>query len=121
MFPTAVYDVKADRYAPHADYVDVRGFDFTGAVATMQVRDTRNGGTVRANPTVSVTVTMDGSMPVSRIAWTIAEGVMNVMPLDPINTAADVVLYYDIHLTPAGGTEFIPLRGKFTVVAGVYQ
>ena len=36
-------------------------------------------------------------------------------------TGGLAVLYYDIHLTPSGGTEQVLVGGEFNVVAGVVQ
>ena len=120
MFPTARYDSGANRFAPHSDYIDFEGFNLTGAVFKLQIRDRKNGGTVRADivPTVSV-ATIDG-LSVSRVAWTISESVMEAMPL-AAEASADVVLFKDIHITPAGGAKFVPFEGTFTVKSGVTE
>ena len=121
MFPTAAYDIYANRFAPHSDYVDVVGYDYTGAVLAMEVRDSRNGGTVRATVTPTVSVTTSGGVPTSRIAWAIPEATMAAMPTDPTTPSKDVTLYYDLHLTPSGEDLFVPFGGKFVVVAGVTE
>lgn len=121
MFPTASYPIRANRYAPHSDYIDVIGYDFTGAVFKMQVRDAPNGGTVRADivPTVSVTTTE--GVPTSRVSWAITELVMEAMPLDGNDPTTDVTLYYDLHITPSGEDKFVAWRGTFIVEHGVTQ
>lgn len=121
MFPTASYPIVANRYAPHSDYIDIEGYDFTGAMASMEVRDAKNGGTVRATVTPVVTVTTVEGVPVSRVTWSISAVVMEAMPLDPANPEADRKLFYDVHLDPAASDLFVPFEGSFTVKAGVTQ
>lgn len=121
MFPTASYPIRADRYAPHEDYIDVIGYDFTGATFKMEVRDTPNGGTVRATATVSVSVTTDEGVPTSRVSWSIDEATMEAMPTDPANPSGPHEIHYDMHITPSGGTKFVAWGGSFTVVEGVTQ
>lgn len=128
MFPTAYYQIEAGRYVPHSDYMDIEGFDFTGATVDMEVRDHPNGGAVRASTlsdpetiTVTLTVTTTEGVPTTRIAWSIAETVMEAMPLDSVAPQGDARLSYDLHLTPDGGTKFVPFGGPFVVKAGVIQ
>lgn len=121
MFPAASYPIEADRFAPYSDYIDVVGYDFTGATFAMQIRDSRNVGTLRATPTVSVSVATVDGVATSRVLWSIPQATMEAMPTDPSDESADVVLYYDMHITPSGEDEFVAWRGKFTVVAGVTQ
>jgi hypothetical protein len=123
MFSSAIYDIYADRFVPHSDHVDVVGYDFSSATISMEVRDRRNGGVVRATvtPTVSVTTTL--GVPTSRISWTISKSTMATMPVDPVDPNKDVSLHYDVHLsrTSPAITEFIPFKGRFIVVAGVVE
>lgn len=121
MFPTVSYSVTANRFAPFADYVDIIGFDFTGAATKLQVRDRKNGGTVRADVVPSISVTIDEGIPTTRISWAFDEPTMEAMPLDSGDPDADVVLYHDLHLTPNGGLKFVPFGGTFTVKAGVTE
>ena len=121
MFPTANYPIRASRYTPHSDYVTVIGYDFTGAVAKMQVRDRKNGGSIQADIVPTVTVTTVSGVVQSKIEWTIGESTMEAMISDSGSPEADVKLYYDVHLTPSGGDKFVLVEGKFTVVAGVTQ
>ena len=121
MFPTVKYSVAANRYVPFVDYVDVAGADFTGAVVAMEIRDRPNGGAVRAAITPTITVTTEEGVPVSRIAYTVSEADMEAMPTHPTDPSKDVTFYYDVHLTPDGGTKFIPFGGEFVVRAGVTQ
>ena len=121
MFPTVSYSATANRFAPFADYVDIVGFDFTGATTKLQVRDRKNGGAVRADVVPAISVTVNEGLPTTRISWAIDEVAMEAMPLDSGDPDADVVLFHDLHLTPSGGTKFIPFAGTFTVKAGVTE
>lgn len=121
MFPTATYPIEANRYVPHEDYVDVIGYDFSGATLKMQVRDTANNGPLRADIVPTVTVTTSGGIPTTRISWVIGETTMEAMPTDPTDPAKDVTLRYDVHVTPVGEDKFVPFRGTFVVKAGVTQ
>lgn len=121
MFPTAHYPISANRFVPFSDYVDIVGYDFTGATLSMQVRDSANGGIVRATVTPTIGVTTDEGVPTTRVSFSITETVMEAMPLDPLDPSRDVALYYDCHLTPDGGTKFVPFGGPFIVEAGVTQ
>lgn len=121
MFPTASYPIRANRYVLHTDYIDVVGYDFTGATFAMEVRDTYNGGAVRASiiPTVAVTVTE--GVPTSRVTWVIPKATMAAMPLDQSDPTKDVTLYYDLQIDPSVGDSFVAWRGTFVVVAGSVQ
>lgn len=121
MFPTASYSVVANRFVPFADYIDFFGYDFTGAVAKLQVRDRKNGGTVRADVVPTVSVTTEEGVPTTRVSWAIDEATMEAMPLDSGDPDADVVLFHDLHLTPSGEAKFVPFAGTFTVRAGVTE
>lgn len=120
MFPTARYDSEGNRFAPHTDYLDFEGFNFAGATFKLQIRDRKNGGTVRADlvPTVSVS-TVEG-LPTSRVSWAVSEVEMEAMPLAS-ELESDVVLWLDMHITPSGGVKFVPVEGTFTVKAGVTE
>lgn len=121
MFPTGTYDISANRYAPHEDSMVIEGYDFTGATLKMQVRDRPNGGAIRADITPTVSVSTVEGIAYTTVSWSIAEVDMEAMPEDPTTPGADVTLYYDVHLTPSGGTKFVPFGGKFIVKAGVTQ
>ncbi len=125
MFPKASYTITADRYAPHEDYIDVVGYDFTGATTKMEVRDTPNGGTVRATTddtvTVDIDVTTTEGVPTTRFTWVIPEVTMEAMPTDPADPSGPHELSYDMHITPSGGTKFVAWGGKFIVDEGTTQ
>ena len=131
MFPTGRYDSAAHRYAPHADYIDFEGFDWTGAVLKMQVRDRENGGAIRADLGQVTTAAAEGvridsvtfahDVPTTRIAWRINKTTMREMKAELLGPApdADLTLQYDLHVTPVGELELISIAGTLTVLAGV--
>ena len=119
MFKTARYDSEANRFAPHTDYIDIEGFDFTGAVCKLQIRDRKNGGVLRADLVPTVTVTIEEDLtPTSRIAWTVSEATMEAMPL-AAEVDPDVGLFLDLHITPSGGLKFVAIEGAFKIKSGV--
>ena len=121
MFPTASYPIRTGRYVPHSDYIDVIGYDFSDATFKMQVRDRPNGGQVRADITPTVSVSILEGVPVSRVSWSIAENIMESMPVDPIDPSKPVSLYYDLHITPSETSKFVAWRGSFIIEEGVTQ
>lgn len=130
-YPAARYDSAGHRYAPHEDYADFVGFDFTGATLKAQVRASKNGGpllvdlaqvtSAAAEGVRLESVTVDEGISTSRIAWRINETTMEATPLDPADPDADVVAHFDLHITPAGGLKYVALAGTFTIKAGVTQ
>lgn len=133
LFETAVFPLAGDRFTPLVDTIDVVGVDLTGATFKMQVRDRKDGGTVRSDlatvgsvGTEGVTLvgvtTVDGA-PVSQISFRINEATMEAMPdsADGLEAGEDVPLYWDMHITPSGGVKFVAFAGEFTVKAGVTE
>lgn len=133
MFPTARYDSVANRFAPHPDYIDFEGFDWTDATVKMQIRDRKNGGAIRANLSQVTTAAAEGvridevfendGIPTTRIAWRINETTMEAMSAQAMGLEpdTDVSLFLDLHVTPVGGLKFVPIEGVFTVKAGVTE
>lgn len=134
LFETAVFPLAGDRFTPLVDTIEVVGIDLTGATFKMQVRDRKDGGTVRADlatvgsvGTEGVTlvgVTTDGdAVPTSTLSFRINEATMEAMPdsADGLEAGADVPLWWDMHITPSGGVKFVAFAGVFTVRAGVTE
>ena len=131
MFPTARYDSGAHRYAPHHDDLDLIGFDWPNAALRMQIRDRKNGGALRADLNQVSTAAAEGvridsvtwidGVPTTRIAWRINKSTMREMKAELLGLAPDANLpmEMDLHVTPVGGYEFIPIAGTLTVLAGV--
>lgn len=104
--------------------------DLTDAVMKAQVRDRKDGGTLRAElltvETVNtegfrlISVTTVGSVTTSLVAMRINKATMQAMPKSsPVGD--DMQLYWDMAITPDGGVQQIYVRGPFTVWAGVTQ
>lgn len=133
MFPTARYDSAANRFAPHTDYIDFEGFDWTDAELKMQIRDRKNGGMIRADLAQVTTAAAEGvridsvstvnGIPVTRVAWRINETTMEAMSAEAMGLEPDAepVLFLDLHVTPVGELKFVPIEGSFTVKAGVTE
>lgn len=133
MFPTARYDSEANRFAPHTDYIDFEGFDWTDADLKLQIRDSKNGGAIRVDLAkvtsasaegvrIDSVTTVDG-LTTTRIAWRINETTLEEIDAEALGLEpdADVNLFMDLHVTPVGELKFVPVEGIFTVKAGVTE
>lgn len=134
MFDTVNLRLTAGRWVPFVYDIDIVGIDLTDATFAAQVHDTldRTAGTPRASLTTQTTdvegvrlvsVVTTGGVPTSSIRIRINEATMEAM--DVANDAGangnDGVAYWDMHITPSGGTKFLAFSGKFIVQAGVTQ
>lgn len=154
MFETARFAIAADRFTPRIDAIDLHGYDLTGAVFKMQVRDRKDGGTVRADLTTVATAGAEGvrliyagtalvsahvaagrlttqqvadygyasgdTLAITQIGYRINESTMEAMP-GAAEAGSDVPIYWDMHVSPSGGTKFVAFAGEFTVLAGVTE
>jgi hypothetical protein len=122
--------LAGDRQTPFVATLTFRGIDLTGAVMKAQVRDRKDGGTVRADLATVATAnteglrllsagTVDGVL-TSVVYVRINEATMEAMPLGA-PAGADLALWWDMHITPSGGVKQKYLFGTFTVRAGVTQ
>jgi hypothetical protein len=122
--------LEADRQTPFIYTLTFQGIDLTSAVMKAQVRDRKDGGTLRADLATVLTVNTEGLRLVSAgtvggvmtsvVYMRINEATMEAMPLgDPAGD--DLALFWDMHITPSGGVKEMYLRGTFTVRAGVTQ
>lgn len=130
MFATGPRDYLANRWEPFVRTIAFEGYDFTGASFIAQVRAVKDSGgtalvdlaTVGSVATEGITlvsVTMDGSVPTTNISIRINEATMEGLPEPNPPDGSDVILYWDMQITPSGGTKFRALEGAFTVHAGV--
>jgi hypothetical protein len=122
----------ANRWEPFVRKISFEGFNYAGATFLMQVRLTRDaaGAALIALDTnapgvqgVSIdgVVTTDG-IPTTTITIRINELAMEALPPGgpPGELGADLTLWWDLQITPAGGGDkFRALEGKFIVHAGV--
>lgn len=134
MFDTVNLPLAAGRWVPFVYDIDIVGIDLTGATFAAQVHETkdRTVGTPRASLTTQVTdvegvrlvsvVTTDG-VPTSSIRIRINEATMEAMNVATGRNAGryDGNAFWDMHITPSGGTKFLAFEGTFTIKAGVTQ
>jgi hypothetical protein len=123
-------DLRADRYTPMVRVLTFLGIDLTDAVMKMQVRDRKDGGTVRADLATVGSVGTEGVTLVSAaevddvmtsvVSIRINEATMEAMPTGT-EIGDDLGLWWDMHITPDGGIKEKYLHGSFTVRAGVTQ
>lgn len=142
--------MAGDRYTPYLRTLTFLGINFTGAVFKAQVRDRKDGGAVRADLATVVTSaegvrllyggtdtianhitagrlsevpsghTSGESIALSQMTVRINEATMEAMPFGT-EIGDDWPGWWDIHVTPSGGTKEVYLQGTFTVRAGVTQ
>lgn len=73
------------------------------------------GGAVLAALTITAVVQGDDTL------VTITAAAPSTFAPDANETGESAQLYYDIHLTPTGGTKQVLIGGEFNVIAGVVQ
>lgn len=132
----AYLDIEAFKRVPFDDDVAIIGENLTGAAFSMQIRahpgDTGTALVSLSNaapPTQGISVTynaayqyQDGvetiTAPASLIRICIAEATLEALALGtPYDEPVD--LFYDLHVTPAGGTKRVQFGGKFILNPGV--
>lgn len=121
---SAIYPYLVDRHTP-----SIKSFLFeynlTGATCQMQVRQLPDATGI---PLIDLTNAAAGSQGIS-LATVSGQTTMTIQineaAIEGLPSAAevgtDLVLYYDLQITPSGGTKGVWLRGTFTVRAGVTQ
>lgn len=131
MWDTLTDPLAGARQVPFVHEWEFVGQDLTDATFKMQVRDSKaSGATLRADlATVSTAVegvrladvtTTDG-VTTSTVQVIIDDTTMAAMDVaeDTNQPGEDAVIYYDMIITPDGGTPFVAVAGTFTIVAGV--
>ena len=118
------------RWVPFKPYeIEFRGVDLTGASFAAQVRLTRDTpGTPLISLTgasspaegISVSVDASGDLPVSTIQIRINEATMEGLPAAG-EVGDDLELFWDMHITPSGGTKAVYFEGPFIVKGGATQ
>lgn len=127
--------MTADKRVPFVDDVAILGQNYTGAAFTMHIR---NAPGDTGTPIVTLATAAAGlqgisvtynaayvynaagdSAPASLILIQIDEATLEALSLaNP--TAGALVLYYDLHVDPAGAApKRVELRGTFTIDPGV--
>lgn len=132
MIKAARLDLEANRWTPFVYTIDFVGFDFSTAILlAAQVRDRKDGGTIRANLVAVGTASQEGvrlvnviynnGIPTSTISFRINETTMEAMNV-ALEPGEDGNLWWDFHIDPGGsGLKYVALEGKFKVKAGVTQ
>ena len=143
----ATVPLVADRWTPFVHRIEYQGENLTGAAMSAHVRLTPDapgtpalsfangagailvyGGTAsvadhlaagRISEVPEGMATTD-LLPLSIIQLEATEAGMEAMPF-PADRGDDALFYWDMHITPAGGTKQVYFRGTFTVRAGATQ
>lgn len=126
LFETGVLPIAQDRWSPFDFEISFADIDLTGATFSMQVRDSKDGGTLRADLSTTTTPGDEGVQLVSAsasgsvIRIVIAEATMEAMDIasDAGSPGADGQAWWGLHITPSGDLKFLALEGTFTVKAG---
>lgn len=133
MSQTAYIPISCFKRVPFDGTIVLMGQNLTGATALMEIR--QNPGDQGA-PLVSlgafssgqgISISWDATYPdpdgtlpngASLVRIRIAEATLKGL-LYNTPASADLVLHYDIHITPSGGTKYVYSRGEFTIMPGV--
>jgi hypothetical protein len=115
----------AQRHVPFVYEIECE-FDLTGATLDMHIRllpDTPGAALVDLSPAAAGLegLSMVHAAGYSTITIQIDEATMeDEDKIPPANEPGeDVVLYYDLHVTPSGGVKAVYFAGTFTVEPGV--
>ncbi|UAB76947.1 hypothetical protein INR77_08810 [Erythrobacter sp. SCSIO 43205] len=131
---TPTINLSADKRVPFDKTIAKMGVDYSGATMLCHIRnepgDTGTPLVTLSNaapPSEGLSVTYDASYPdpegvlvdgASKVRMIVSEATLEALDTaSPTSNA--LVLYYDIHLTPSGGTKFVFCSGKFTINPGV--
>lgn len=126
MFDTGTLPLEAARWTPFKYSIVFEGINLTGATFAMEVRDRKDGGFVRVTLGTVTSENVEGVRFVgfsggnSTVEIFIAEATMEAMDIaaDASSPGSDGIAFWDLHITPSGGTKFVALEGTFTVKAG---
>lgn len=131
MIQPGTLELIAHRWVPFKPFeIEFQGIDLTGASFAMQVRQTRDAAgsamiglatTVSPAEGISVSVATVDGLPVSTIQIRINEATMEALPYSRPARGGDLNLFWDMHITPSGGTKAVYFEGPFTVKGGGTQ
>lgn len=131
MIQPAWLPIVAHRWVPFKYQIAFQGIDLTGATFAMSVRSTRDATSAAvtlanaASPSEGISVSVATALGVttSTIELRIVEASMEDPAKFPLAPAIgdDLVYFYDIHITPSGGTKAVYFEGSFTVKGGATQ
>lgn len=128
MIQAGTLDITAPRHVPLVYLIDFDS-EFTetldGATLDMHVRllkDNPGSPLINLNPAAAgsqgLSMDYDAETDTTTVVIQINQATMKALP--PANEIGeDLELWWDLHVTPDGGTKAVYLRGKFIVQAGV--
>jgi hypothetical protein len=119
----ATVAIMADRWTPFVRTLQIGGLSLTSATISMQVRQYYDApgsalvslSTVGSPSTEGIYIASATELSIRINEWT-----MEDLPA-ATEVGDDLVLYYDIHITPSGGVKQVYVRGTFTVRGGATQ
>lgn len=125
MIQAAIANVSANRHTPWIFEILWRNMDLTGAAFQAQIRTLPDAG---GGALVDLFEAPLGSQGINaalvgsdtNIVFQIDEATMEALPA-AAEIGADLVLYWDVQITPAGAIKEVYFKGTFTVLAGVTQ
>lgn len=114
------------RWVPFKPYqIQFNDLDLTGATFTMTVRATRDAGSSLISITNSTSPAEGISIISASASATVIEIRINEATMEALPAAAavgdDLDLFWDMHITPSGGTKAVYLEGPFTLRGGATQ
>lgn len=121
----ATLALTANRWTPFVYAIQISSIDLSAATVDMHIRSTYDAS---GSAIVDLSPAAAGSQGLSlayssgntTLTIQIDETTMEALP-DAAVVGDDKALYYDIHITPSGGTKQVYFRGTFTVRAGATQ
>lgn len=131
MWETLTDPLAGARQVPFVHEWEWVGQDLTGATFAMQVRDSKAAGAVLRADLATVVTAIEGvrlasvstteGVTTSVVQVIIDDATMALMDVaeDASQPGNDMVIYYDMIITPSGGIPFVAVAGTFTIVAGV--
>ncbi len=140
---TGRLDLEVNRWEPFDYEIRFEGQDLTGATFIADVRDRKDGGFLRAGLTTVASIATEGiklvsvateaidyganigtlSVPVSLVHIHINEPTVEAMGTATLAAGAlesgdDGSIWWDMQITPSGGTKYRALEGAFNLNAG---
>lgn len=123
-FDTGRRDLRANRWTPFQEEILFEGFNYSGATFAGSVRAVRDSGgaALAAFSFTAPSVATANGLDTTSVTMSLTEAAVEGLPLPASpELGDDVVLYWDMHITPSGRPKFRALEGTFTVAAGVHQ
>ena len=131
MWETLTDPLAGARQVPFVHEWEWQGQDLTNATFKMQVRDSKAAGAVLRADLDTVTTAIEGVRlasvdTVDGVVTSIVQVIIDDTTMAAMDVAEDteqpgddMVIYYDMIITPDGGMPFVAVAGTFTIVAGV--